>query len=60
MRTLIVGIGALGGLTIDGLEPAWSASAAEIAEGVPDHVVRAVTENGRTLKFTSNSGFEKE
>lgn len=32
---------------------------AEIPAGVPDHVVRTVTENGRTLKFTSQ-GFEKE
>lgn len=27
--------------------------------GVPDNVVRIVTENGRTLKFTSQ-GFERE
>jgi len=33
---------------------------AEIPAGVPDNVVRAVTENGRTLKFTSTSGFEME
>jgi hypothetical protein len=32
---------------------------AEIPEGAPDHVVRTVTENSRTLKFTSQ-GFEKE
>ena len=32
---------------------------AEIPAGVPDHVVRTVTENSRTLKF-DNSGFEKE
>lgn len=32
---------------------------AEIPSGVPDHVVRIVTENGRTLKFTSQ-GFEEE
>ena len=32
---------------------------AVIPAGVPDHVVRTVTENGRTLKFTSQ-GFEKE
>lgn len=32
---------------------------AEIPEGAPDHVVRTVTENSRTLKFTSH-GFEKE
>ncbi|MGH7838959.1 MAG: hypothetical protein ACREQC_14200 [Candidatus Binataceae bacterium] len=33
---------------------------AEIPAGVPDNVVRTVTENSRTLKFTSNSGFETE
>lgn len=32
---------------------------AEIPNGVPDHVVRTVTENSWTLKFTSQ-GFEKE
>ena len=32
---------------------------AEIPSGVPDTVVRTVTENSRTLKFTSQ-GFEKE
>ncbi len=32
---------------------------AEIPGGAPDHVVRAVTENSRTLKFT-NQGFEME
>jgi len=32
---------------------------AEIPDGAPDHVVRTVTENSRTLKFTSQ-GFEKE
>jgi hypothetical protein len=32
---------------------------AEIPTGVPDHVVRTVTENCRTLKFDSH-GFEKE
>ncbi len=32
---------------------------AEIPSGAPNHVVRTVTENGRTLKFTSQ-GFEKE
>lgn len=31
---------------------------AEIPAGVPDHVVRIVTENSRTLKFTSQ-GFEQ-
>ena len=32
---------------------------AEIPAGVPEHVIRTVTENGRTLKFTSH-GFESE
>jgi len=32
---------------------------AEIPAGAPDHVVRIVTENGRTLKFSSQ-GFERE
>ena len=32
---------------------------AEVPSGTPDHVVRTVTENSRTLKFT-NQGFEKE
>jgi len=32
---------------------------AEIPEGVPDSVVRTVTENSRTLKFGSH-GFERE
>ncbi|MBI5907809.1 MAG: ATP-binding protein [Burkholderiales bacterium] len=32
---------------------------AEIPDGAPDNVVRTVTENSRTLKFTSQ-GFEKE
>jgi predicted AAA+ superfamily ATPase len=32
---------------------------AEIPSGAPDNVVRIVTENGRTLKFTSQ-GFERE
>lgn len=32
---------------------------ASIPDGAPDHVVRTVTENSRTLKFTSH-GFEKE
>ena len=32
---------------------------AEVPEGAPDHVIRTVTENSRTLKFTSQ-GFEKE
>lgn len=31
---------------------------AEIPRGAPDNVVRIVTENARTLKFTSQ-GFEK-
>ena len=33
---------------------------AEIPAGVPDNVVRTVTENSRTLKFATNSGFETE
>ena len=33
---------------------------AEMPEGAPDNVVRTVTENSRTLKFASNSGFETE
>ena len=32
---------------------------AEIPSGAPENVVRTVTENSRTLKFTSQ-GFEKE
>ena len=32
---------------------------AEVPSGVPDNVVRIVTENGRTLKFTTH-GFEDE
>ena len=32
---------------------------ADIPSGAPEHVVRTVTENGRTLKFTSQ-GFEQE
>jgi hypothetical protein len=32
---------------------------AEVPSGVPDSVVRTVTENSRTLKFASQ-GFEKE
>jgi hypothetical protein len=33
---------------------------ATIPAGTPDNVVRTVTENGRTLKFTPSSGFEME
>jgi hypothetical protein len=33
--------------------------AAHMPEGAPDHVVRTVTANGRTLRFTSQ-GFEDE
>jgi predicted AAA+ superfamily ATPase len=33
---------------------------ADVSAGVPDNVVRTVTENSRTLKFKSNSGFERE
>jgi predicted AAA+ superfamily ATPase len=32
---------------------------ADVPDGVPEHVVRTVTENGRTLKFTSQE-FERE
>ena len=32
---------------------------ADVPDGAPDNVVRTVTENSRTLKFTSQ-GFEKE
>lgn len=32
---------------------------AEVPSGAPDHVVCTVTENSRTLKFTSH-GFEEE
>ena len=32
---------------------------AKIPGGAPEHVVRTVTENSRTLKFT-NHGFETE
>ena len=32
---------------------------ADIPDGAPDHVVRTVTENSRTLKFHSH-GFERE
>ena len=33
---------------------------ADMPEGTPDNVVRTVTENSRTLRFESNSGFETE
>jgi hypothetical protein len=33
---------------------------ADIPAGTSDNVVRTVTENSRTLKFASNSGFETE
>jgi predicted AAA+ superfamily ATPase len=33
---------------------------AEIPAGAPDNVVRTVTENSRTLKFSGNSGFESD
>lgn len=33
---------------------------ADIPEGTPPNVVRTVTENSRTLKFNSGSGFENE
>lgn len=32
---------------------------AEVPGGVPEHVVRTVTENSRTLKFETQ-GFERE
>ena len=32
---------------------------AEIPDGAPENVVRTVTENSRTLRFTSH-GFEEE
>jgi hypothetical protein len=32
---------------------------AAVPNGVPDNVVRIVTENGRTLKF-SNQGFDRD
>ena len=32
---------------------------AEMPDGAPEHVVRTVTENSRTLKFDSH-GFERE
>ncbi|MDE0449327.1 MAG: hypothetical protein OXH96_21875 [Spirochaetaceae bacterium] len=32
---------------------------AEIPDGAPEHVVRTVTENSRTLNFT-DQGFERE
>lgn len=32
---------------------------ADIPSGAPEHVVRVVTENSKTLRFTSH-GFEKE
>lgn len=32
---------------------------AQMPDGAPEQVVRTVTENGRTLKFTSQ-GFEKD
>ena len=40
----------------------WSVNleiAAEVPSGAPDNVVRTVTENSRTLKFSSQ-GFEQE
>ncbi len=33
---------------------------AEIPEGVPEQILRTVTENARTLKFREGSGFEQE
>lgn len=34
--------------------------AADVPAGVPDDIVRTVTENRRALRFSSNSGFETE
>ena len=33
---------------------------ANLPDGASDHVVRTVTEDGRTLKFESGSGFERD
>ena len=33
---------------------------AKLPEGASEHIVRTVTENGRTLKFEPGSGFERE
>ena len=33
---------------------------AKLPDGASDHVVRTVTENGRTLKFELGSGFERD
>lgn len=33
---------------------------ARLPDGATEQVVRTVTENGRTLKFDSGSGFERE
>ena len=41
------------------LGPSTIEVSAEIPDGVPDNVVRTVTENSKTLKFTSH-GFEIE
>jgi putative DNA methylase len=38
----------------------YAAARAVISAGASDNVVRTVTENCRTLKFKSNSGFETE
>ena len=38
----------------------WPTFLAGRPAGAPDNVVRTVTENSRTLKFTGNSGFEVE
>jgi hypothetical protein len=33
---------------------------AYVPDGVPEHIVRVVTENSRTLRFHPHSGFEQE
>lgn len=67
LRTLPVWM--LGGLALTGYpsRPArrfigarHSGIEADIPAGTPDNLVRTVTENSRTLKFSGNSGFETE
>jgi hypothetical protein len=43
----------------EALELTYKTSTGKLASGAPDQVVRTVTENSRTLKFTSQ-GFERE
>ena len=33
---------------------------AKIPDGTPEHIVRTVSENAKTLKFRTGSGFEEE